>query len=198
MIGGTILVLGTVVLINRFAEGVDRNVATGERQVVFNRKPPPEKQAVKKPRAKPRTRHTSRTIAPSFAGLRTDISGIDFGLPAYELSDLNGLDGDALAGVEGVVMTDDTVDDPPQATFRAPMLYPPRAKARGVKGYVVLSLLIGITGEIEQLSIIESFPVGVFDDAVLQGVSQWKFSPAMYQGKAVRAWARQRIRFDLS
>ncbi len=192
------MVLGVVVLINRFAEGIDRNASTAESQVEFNRKPPPEEQRVKRPRPKPRPRRTRHMVSPPLAGLRMDLSGINFGLPAYEVSDLNGLDEDLLGGVNGVVMTDDTVDDPPQATFQAPMQYPPRAKAKGVRGYVVLSLLIGVTGEIEQVSIIESFPDGVFDEAVLQGVRQWKFTPAMYQGKAVRAWARQRVRFDLS
>jgi len=48
------------------------------------------------------------------------------------------------------------------------------------------------------MTVIESYPEGVFDEAAMQGVNQWKFSPAMYQGKAVRAWARQRVRFDLS
>ena len=41
-------------------------------------------------------------------------------------------------------MTDDTVDDPPRATFQSPMAYPPRAKAKGVKGYVVLSLAMPV------------------------------------------------------
>ena len=198
MILGTVLVLGTLVMINRFADGVDRNSGDDESQIVFNRKPPPEKQTVSKPKPKPKPKRSPRPPPPAFTGLGTNLSGIDFGLPGYDMTDLNGLDSDLLGGANGVVMTDDTVDDPPQATFQAPMQYPPRAKAKGQKGYVVLSLLIGVTGEIEQVTVVESFPEGLFDDAALQGVSQWKFAPAMYQGKAVRAWARQRIRFDLS
>jgi protein TonB len=45
---------------------------------------------------------------------------------------------------------------------------------------------------------VESYPEGIFDDAATQGINQWKFEPATYQGQAVRAWAKQRIRFDLS
>ena len=198
MVIGTLMVLGTVILINHFADGLERKNADDGDQIVFNRKPPPEKQVVKKPKPKPKPRKTSRTPPPPFAGLGTNLSGIDFGLPGFDMSDLNALDGDLLGGANGVVMTDDTVDDPPQATFQSPMQYPPRAKAKGIKGYVLLSLLIGVTGEIEQVKVIESYPEGVFDDVALQGINQWKFAPAMYQGKAVRAWARQRIRFDLS
>lgn len=198
MVLGTAMVLGMVLMINHFAKGLKRNGVDDEDQIVFNRKPPPEKQVVKKPKPKPKPKRSPRTPPPPFAGLSTSLSGIDFGLPGFDMTDLNALDGDLLGGANGVVMTDDTVDDPPQATFQAPMVYPPRAKAKGIKGYVVLSLLIGVTGEIEQVTVIESYPDGVFDDAALQGVNQWKFVPAMYQGKAVRAWARQRVRFDLS
>ena len=198
MVLGTVMVLSTVIFINHFAEGIDRGRGDDENQIVFNRKPPEEKQTVKKPRPKPKPRRSPRTPPPPFAGLGTNLSGIDFGLPGFDMTDLNALDGDLLGGANGVVMTDDTVDDPPRATFQSPMQYPPRAKAKGIKGYVVLSLLIGVTGEIEQVTVSESFPDGVFDAAALQGVNQWKFQPAMYQGKAVRAWARQRVRFDLS
>ena len=62
-------------------------------------------------------------------------------------------------------MTDDTVDQAPRASYQSPMVYPPVARAKGVEGYVVFSLLIGITGEIEQLEIVESYPEGVFDEA---------------------------------
>ena len=198
MVLGTIFVLGTVIMINRFAEGIDRKGATDEDQIVFNRKPPAEKQLVRKPKPKPKPKRSSSKLPPPFAGLGMNLSGIDFGLPGFDMTDLNALDGDLLGGANGIVMTDDTVDNAPQATFQAPMVYPPRAKAKGVKGYVLLSLLIGVTGEIEQVSVIESVPEGVFDEAALQGVNQWKFAPATYQGKAVRAWARQRVRFDLS
>lgn len=198
MVLGTIVVLGSVILINRFAEGLDRGKNNDEQKIVFERKPPPEKQLVKKTEPKPKPKRNPRTPPPPFAGLGTSLSGIDFGLPAFDIDNLNTLDGDLLGNANGVVMTDDTVDDPPQATLQVPMQYPPRAKARGIKGYVVLSLLIGVTGEIEQVTIVESYPEGVFDDAALQGINQWKFTPARYQGQAVRAWARQRVRFDLS
>lgn len=198
MLLGSVLVLGSVVLINRLFEDLDRSRAADENQIVFNRKQAEKEQVLQKPRVKPPPRRTPRLAPPPLSGLGLELSGIDFGLPGYDLSDLNSLEGGLLGDTDGLVMTDDTVDDPPRATFQAPMAYPPRAKARGVKGYVVLSLLIGVTGDVEQVSVIESFPEGVFDEAALQGINQWKFEPAIYQGQAVRAWARQRIRFDLS
>ncbi len=198
MIFGSILVLGTVVLINRFADGLTRNQADDAGQIVFERKPPPEEKVVQRPKPKPKPRRTPSTPPPPLAGLGANLSGIDFGLPGFDMSDLNALDGDLLGGANGMVMTDDTVDEPPRATFQAPMQFPPRARAQGITGYVVLSLLIGVTGQIEEVRVVESYPEGVFDDVAVQGVSQWKFEPANYQGQAVRSWAKQRVRFDLS
>ena len=198
MVAGSVLVLGMVVFINRFADGLDRDKGDESDQIVFERKPPPEEKVVQKPKPKPKPRRTPSAPPPPLAGLGANLSGIDFGLPGFDMSDLNALDGDLLGGADGMVMTDDTVDDPPRATFQAPMQFPPRAKAKGITGYVVLSLLIGVTGQIEEIRVVESYPEGVFDDVAVHGVSQWKFQPANYQGQAVRAWAKQRVRFDLS
>ncbi len=198
MIFGSVLVLGTVVLINRFADGMTRSQADEASQIVFERKPPPQEKVVQRPKPKPPPKRAPRTPPPPFAGLGANLSGIDFGLPGFDMSDLNALDGDLLGGANGMVMTDDTVDEPPRATYQAPMQFPPRARAQGITGYVVLSLLIGVTGQIEEVRIVESYPEGVFDDVAVQGVSQWKFEPANYQGQAVRSWAKQRVRFDLS
>lgn len=198
MLLGSVLVLGSVVLINRYADGLNRDGYDENESIVFERKPPPEETRVQSPKPKPKPRRAPNTPPPPLAGLGANLSGIDFGLPGFDMSDLNALDGDLLGGADGVVMTDDTVDDPPRATFQAPMQFPPRARAKGITGYVVLSLLIGVTGQIEEIRVVESSPEGIFDDVAVQGVRQWKFEPATYQGRAVRSWARQRVRFDLS
>ncbi len=198
MAAGSIMVLGMVVLTNRFADGIDRSAVNDAEQIVFERKPPPKKNTLQPPKPKPKPKRAPRTPPPPLAGLAGNLSGVDFGLPGFDLSDLDGMDSDLLGGAGGIVMTDDTVDEPPRATFQAPMQFPPRARAQGVTGYVVLSLLIGVTGQIEEIRVVESYPDGVFDDVAVQGVRQWKFEPANYQGKAVRSWAKQRVRFDLS
>ena len=197
MLVGTIVVTGTVVLINHLSDSLDESRAATRSQIALERKKPPAEQQVQKPKPKPRPRETRRAPPTPLTGLDTSLSGVDMGLPGFSADDLAGLEGDLLGGASGMVMTDDTVDQPPRASFQAPMLYPPRARAQGVEGYVVFSLLIGLTGEIEQLQIIESYPEGVFDQAATDGINQWRFEPALYQGQAVRSWAKQRIRFDL-
>jgi len=198
MLAGTVLVLGTIVLINYYSNTLDESRAEATSQIALERRKPPPDKEVQKPKPKPKPRKSSRPPPTPLTGLDTALSGVDMGLPGFSADDLGGLEGDLLGGASGMVMTDDTVDQPPRATFQAPMVYPPRARAKGIEGYVVFSLLIGITGEIEQAKIVESYPEGIFDEAAVQGINQWRFEPAMYQGQAVRAWAKQRIRFDLS
>jgi protein TonB len=198
MMIGTAVVLGTVILINHYSDSLDESRAESTSQIALERKKPPPDRQVQRPKPKPKARQARRAPPSPLVGLDTSLSGVDVGLPGFSADDLGALEGDLLGGAGGMVMTDDTVDQPPRATFQAPMAFPPRARAKGVEGYVVFSLLIGITGEIEQLEIVESWPEGVFDEAATQGINQWKFEPALYQGQAVRAWAKQRIRFDLS
>jgi protein TonB len=198
MMIGTVVVLGTVILINHYSDSLDESRADATSQIALERKKPPPDQQVQRPRPKPKPRQPRRAPPSPLVGLDTSLSGVDVGLPGFSADDLGALEGDLLGGASGMVMTDDTVDQPPLARYQAPMVFPPRARAQGIEGYVVFSLLIGITGEIEQLEIVESYPEGIFDDAATQGINQWKFEPATYQGQAVRAWAKQRIRFDLS
>jgi len=198
MMIGTVMVVGTVVLINHYSNDLEDNRADARSQIALERKQPPADRQVQKPKPKPKPRRARRAPPTPLTGLDTSLSGVDMGLPGFSADDLSGLEGDLLGGAAGIVMTDDTVDQPPRASYQAPMVYPPRARAKGIEGYVVFSLLIGITGEIEQVQIVESYPEGMFDEAATQGINQWQFEPAMYQGQAVRAWAKQRIRFDLS
>ena len=198
MVLGTVLVLGTIVVINQLAKTPQNEKYDAASQVAFERKKPPQDKTKPKPKPKPKPRQPVKSPPNPLASLGSALSGIDFGLPGFDASELEGLNDELLGGADNVILTDDTVDQPPRATYQSPLQYPPRAKAKGTEGYVVLSLLIGITGDIEQVEIVESVPEGVFDQAVLAGINSWKFEPAEYQGKTVRSWAKQRVRFDLS
>jgi protein TonB len=194
---GTAMVLGTVLLVNYYSDALEDSRAEAANQIAFERKKQPEEKQVQKPKPKPKPRVTPRNAPAPLTGLDTSLSGIDMGLPGFSADDLGALEGDLLGSADGMVMTDDTVDQPPQASFQAAPVFPPRARSRGIEGFVVFSLLIGVTGEIEQIEVIEASPEGVFEEAATHGISQWRFEPALYQGQAVRAWAKQRIRFDL-
>ncbi len=198
MLLGTALVLSTVILINNKRIKDDKNTDKVGTEIKFNRKKPKNKQVVKRQRPKPKPKKARRAPPAPILGLNSSLTGVDLALPEFSLDGLNELDSDILGNASGVVMTDDMVDASPKAVYQAPANYPARARAKGEEGYVVFSLLIGITGEIEQMKIIDSNPEGVFDDAATQSMQSWKFEPAQYQGKPVKTWAKQRIRFDLS
>jgi len=196
MIVGSAGVIGTLLMINRLAEGPDRQEVTTTSTFSVEKRPePPPKRVERRQRPEPRR---SRQEAPPMVSLDSSLSGIDFGIPGLEADDFGSLQDQLLGDTSNVVMTDDSVDSPPRPTYQAPVDYPSSARARGVQGYVVLSLLISAAGEIEKVQVLEAEPAGIFEDYAIQGVRNWRFEPAQYQGRSVKVWARQRIRFDLT
>lgn len=197
MMFGTALVFSLVLIMNRYMGKIEKTTASEVTQIsmVKQIKPEPKKEVKKVKPRKPRVR--PQAPAP-FQGLSTSLSGIDLGLFGFGDGGINDLD-DALLGETGnAVMTEDLVDVPPKPVATGSFRYPPSAKKQGVKGYVVLSVLVDIDGSVDQLQVLESHPSGIFDNAALQGVRAWHFEPAQYQGEAVKVWAKQKIRFDLS
>ena len=194
-IAGSLLVLALVVLMNNpFTQRDKASAMVGTSIAVVKKEKPKAKDVVRK--REPPKRQTRAAPTP-LLGLDSSLSGLDFGLPAFDSSELDL--GAGLLGDSGdVVMTDDSVDQAPRPILQTPMTYPNRAKAQGITGYVLLSVLISPTGQVEKVKVLEAQPAGVFDDVAIAGVQGWKFEPATYKGEHVRVWARQRVRFDLS
>lgn len=197
MIIGASLVLSSIVIMNRYTSSQDKKKETASQAfaVVKQERPKPKKK-LKKPKPKRTTRRTNRAPTP-LKGLNSALSGIDMGLPGIVSGDLDKIDSGILGNSQANIMTEDAVDVAPRATSRGRFIYPRSAKKQGIRGYVTLSLLISESGRIEQVSVIESSPQGVFDDAALKGIRSWRFDAAQYQGRAVKTWVKQKIRFDL-
>jgi len=196
MLVGSTLVIGTLLMINRLAEAPERNLEELSSSFTVEKAPEPPQQRVV--RREPPPPQRSRPQAPPMVSLDSSLSGIDFGIPGLEANDLGGLQDQLLGDTADVVMTDDSVDTPPRPVYQSPLDYPRGARSQGVQGYVVLSLLISAAGEIEKVQVLEAQPSGIFEESAIQGVRSWRFEPAQYQGRSVKVWARQRIRFDLS
>ncbi|QKK02645.1 MAG: energy transducer TonB [Pseudomonadota bacterium] len=196
MVLGSVVIIGTLLMINRLAKGPEAQELARQTSFQVERKPePPPKRVVKRERPEPKR---SRDINPPMVNLDTSLSGIDMGIPGVNAEDLGSLRDALLGDTQDVVMTDDSVDQPPRPTRQTPLPYPSSARKQGVEGYVVLSLLISAAGEIEKVQVLEASPAGLFEQTAIEGVQNWQFEPARYQGRNVRVWARQRIRFDLS
>ena len=134
MLAGTVLVIGTVVLINLFSSSLEESRSELGSQIALERRKPPPEPQVQQPKPKPKPRRARRTPPNPLTGLDTSLSGVDMGLPGFSADDLSGLEGDLLGGESGMVMTDVTVDEPPRASYQGPVSYPPRARALGAEG----------------------------------------------------------------
>ncbi len=189
---GGFIVFGSVILMNKQAiQNNDENDEIAS-VVSFTKKIP--SQAKPKMTPRPQTKKVAKLAPNPLAGLEGSLAGLDFGLPQYDTGD-EGLAN--FAAEQNTVMSDDTVDQAPRPIAQAPMPYPPSAKSQGITGYVLLSILVSPSGQVEKVKVLESEPQGVFDEVASAGVRTWRFEPATYKGEAVRVWATQRVRFDL-
>jgi len=80
---------------------------------------------------------------------------------------------------------------------RFPPAYPPKAKLRGIEGFVVVEFTVTKEGGVKNARIIEASPSAIFNRAVLRAVRRWKFTPRREEGKTIDVVARQRIEFRL-
>lgn len=76
-------------------------------------------------------------------------------------------------------------------------MYPPDAVQQGLEGRVVLSVTIAVSGSVTKVIVAESCGHQSLDQAALDAVRRWRFSPATRDGKPVEWTARLPIRFRL-
>lgn len=196
MVGGCIGVIGLVLAMNRFAPPPKKPDVGQRTTMVLPVKPEPPKTHKKRKRPKRKQRRQAKRV--SKPNLLSQLAGPSFGIDSLTGLDTVGVSDSLTHDKQGMVMTEDSVDDPPRPTRRRAPDYPVRARAKGVTGYVVLNLLIDESGDVVNIKVLESKPSGEFEEAAKAAVKSWKFQPASYQGEPVRVWAKQIVRFDLS
>ena len=192
---GALIVFGSVLMLNNYVENKDEEI--DQSKINFNVQKQAKQQqqkVVSKPKPKPKPK--SRTAPPPPANLGSMVGGVDVGL-GFSLDDM-GLGNGILGDLDNVAMTADTVDVLPAPNSRPMLDYPKRARAKGITGFVKFNLLINPLGQVEKIKVLESVPSGVFDQVALNNIRGWKFDAAMYQGKPVKGWFEQTIRFDLN
>ena len=197
MIIGTVVVLFSILLINSYSEGPKEEKKKGSTSFEVKKQQKKKKQKRKMIRRRLKKKKVSKSlksIAPATGGFA---GGVDFGLPEFAMDTDAIISKDITDDVKDVVMTSETVDIKPVAGERIAAQYPERARRKGVTGYVVFNILISETGAVENIRILESSPSGVFEESAKAALKQWVFEPAIYQGKKVRVWAKQKISFKL-
>ncbi len=197
MLFGAFMMMALVVLLNKVLPPKEENVKKQSRfvEVKKNKKT----KTATKPKPKPKPKKAKPTPKAPLPSLSSALSGIDMGIPEFAVEDIAG-DASSLLGDVGkeTIMTESTVDVKPKVISRASIAYPRTAMKKNIKGYVIVNLLIDQQGNVEVAQILESNPSVVFDNAALNGVKEWKFSPAKYKGNSVKIWAKQKISFDFN
>ncbi|MEQ1564998.1 MAG: energy transducer TonB [Myxococcota bacterium] len=192
---GTFGVVGLSLGMNAQVERVvTEPVATiAELDVSAKPKPP---DAGRKQRSSP-VKRASRAAAAPGPMLAAGLSGLDFGLGGA--ADLALADATAaLVGeMGGAVVDERSVQDPPRATTRTPPTFPARARSLGQSGRVTLSFVVDVDGSVQDVTVVEAEPPGVFDDAAVAAVESWAFEPGRNEGMPVAVRVRQTLTFEL-
>lgn len=77
-----------------------------------------------------------------------------------------------------------------------PPRYPPDALRRGVQGTVMVLVLVGPDGSVQEAKIRKGVHPSL-DRAAMQAVQKWKFNPAVKDGVPYADWALVPVRFSL-
>jgi len=84
----------------------------------------------------------------------------------------------------------------PIKVFDAQPVYPEIAKTAGVQGVVITELLIDQEGHVSDARILRSIPL--LDQAALDAVRQWRFTPTLLNGTPVPVVMTATVQFTLN
>jgi protein TonB len=84
----------------------------------------------------------------------------------------------------------------PAKTVHVAPLYPALARASRVQGVVIIEATIDVSGNVESARVLRSIPL--LDQAALDAVYQWKFTPTLLNGIAVPIIMTVTVNFQLS
>ena len=63
--------------------------------------------------------------------------------------------------------------------------YPPQAKDRGIEGWAIVSFTVTREGRVKDVVVLDSQPKGMWDRSTLRAVANWRYQPALKDGKPV-------------
>ncbi|MCP4746316.1 MAG: energy transducer TonB [Desulfobacteraceae bacterium] len=89
------------------------------------------------------------------------------------------------------------LDMPLTALVRSKPDFPFAAKRRGIEGWVRVKFIVNEQGNVENISIVEADPPGVFEQSVIRSLSTWRYQPVSVEGMPVKTRAETVIQFKL-
>ncbi|PHS32506.1 MAG: energy transducer TonB [Sulfurovum sp.] len=192
---GAVLMVVLVVSFNTKVKKKESKVKDPMRYVKMHK----QTQKVTKPKPKPKPKRKKAQPKAPLPDLSSMLGGIAMDIPEFTSGNIMGNAKNILGDIAAnAAMSEGTVDTKPRVISRSAMEYPPAAVKKGIKGYVIVNLLIAKDGSVEVAKVIASNPAGVFDAVAIRGVRSWRFAPAKYKGNPVKVWAKQKVRFDLN
>lgn len=88
-------------------------------------------------------------------------------------------------------------DRPARAKRTAQPWYPSSAQRDGVEGYVTVRLDIDADGRVKNVIVVDSEPLGVFEQSAREAARRFEFVPARVSGKAVKTTVEKTVVFEL-
>jgi protein TonB len=86
--------------------------------------------------------------------------------------------------------------EPPRKVVDVRPVYPDLARTARVEGTVILEAVLDTSGHVTQLHVVRSVPL--LDQAALDAVRQWRYSPSVYGGRPVSVLMTITILFKLN
>ena len=75
--------------------------------------------------------------------------------------------------------------------------YPEIARKAGVEGRVILQIVVDEKGNVIEAVPVVATPPGIFEEAAVEAIMQWKFKPAKQRDKAIKVRMGQTMVFTL-
>ena len=89
------------------------------------------------------------------------------------------------------------LDQRPSITRRAEPEYPAKARRMSMQGSVVVQLVVDVTGQPRNCTVVRATPDGFFEEAALAAAKQMRFAPGKIKGQAVNTVVQLPFSFKL-
>lgn len=77
-------------------------------------------------------------------------------------------------------------------------IYPRRAQARGIEGYVIVEFIVTKSGSVRDAVVVEAEPENIFDRAAIDAALKFKYKPRVVDGVAMEvAGVQNKISFEI-
>ncbi|AOE50551.1 TonB family protein [Kangiella sediminilitoris] len=89
-------------------------------------------------------------------------------------------------------------DSSAMAMYRAQPSYPIKAQLNGIEGWVLLKYDVDASGTLSNISVLDSQPKNIFDKEAVKALKEWKFRPAMTEGRPIASLGQTvKIEFNM-